>query len=85
MVVDVKAIKTKSGETIDCQFVGLTVGVHPNIDFLKNTNLETERGILVDDFLQTNLKDVFAIGDCAQLRAPFSIADLLKLCGMQDV
>lgn len=66
----VKGIKTKSGETIDCQFVGLTVGVHPNIDFLKNNNLETERGILVDDFLQTNIKDVFAIGDCAQLRAP---------------
>jgi 3-phenylpropionate/trans-cinnamate dioxygenase ferredoxin reductase component len=66
----VKAIKTKSGETINCQFVGLTVGVQPNINFLKNSKLELDRGILVNEFLQTNIKDVFAIGDCAQLRQP---------------
>lgn len=68
----VKAIKTKSGETIECQFVGLTVGVHPNISLLKETRLETDRGILVDDYLRTNIPDVFAIGDCVQLRNPLS-------------
>ncbi len=68
----VKAIKTKSGEIIECQFVGLTVGVHPNIDFLKGSQLETDRGILVNDLLATNLKDVYAIGDCAQLRQPLA-------------
>ncbi|MBV6647878.1 MAG: FAD-dependent oxidoreductase [Cyclobacteriaceae bacterium] len=66
----VKAIKTKSGDVIDCQLVGLTVGVSPNIAFLKETKLETDRGILVDEFLQTNIPDVFAIGDCAQMRSP---------------
>ncbi len=66
----VKGVKTKSGEVIDCQFVGLTVGVHPNIDFLKNSELELDRGILVDEYLKTNLDDVYAIGDCAQLRSP---------------
>ena len=66
----VKAIKTKSGETIPCQFVGLTVGVHPNVNFLKNSQLEIDKGILVNDLLATNLKDVYAIGDCAQLRQP---------------
>lgn len=68
----VKGIETQSGETIDCQFVGLTVGVHPNIDLVKDTILETDKGILVDDYLQTNIEDVFAIGDCAQLRQPLS-------------
>ncbi len=65
-----KAIKTKNGENIECQFVGLTAGVSPNINFVKNSPLECDRGILVDEFLQTNLEDVYAIGDCAQFRIP---------------
>lgn len=64
------AVITTQHETIPCGFVGLTVGVSPNIRFLKNTPLETNRGILVDEHLQTNLPDVYAIGDCAELRKP---------------
>ncbi|MEP1094401.1 MAG: NAD(P)/FAD-dependent oxidoreductase [Cyclobacteriaceae bacterium] len=67
---NVKGIKTKSGEIIDCQFVGLTVGVHPNIDLVKDSKVETDRGILVDEFLETNVSDVYALGDCAQLKNP---------------
>lgn len=63
---------TGNGERIDCGYVGLTAGVHPNIDFLKESALDTDRGILVDDHLQTNLPDVYAIGDCVQLRSPQS-------------
>ncbi len=61
---------TNKGETIPCGFVGLTVGVSPNIGFLKNTALETNKGILVNEYLQSNLPDVYAIGDCAELRSP---------------
>jgi NADPH-dependent 2,4-dienoyl-CoA reductase/sulfur reductase-like enzyme len=64
------SVLTKNGDTIPCGFVGLTVGVSPNIEFLKGTALETNRGILVDDHLQTNLPDVYALGDCAELRQP---------------
>ncbi len=64
------AVITSTGERIDCGYVGLTAGVHPNIGWLKDTPLETEKGILVDDYLQTNLPDVYAIGDCAQIRNP---------------
>lgn len=64
------AVVTQSGETINCGFVGLTVGVSPNIDFLKNTALETNRGILVNEYLETNQPDVYALGDCAELRRP---------------
>ncbi len=66
----VKGIKTKTGEIIDCQFVGLTVGVHPNIDLVKDSHIETDRGILVDENLQTSIQDVYAVGDCAQLKTP---------------
>lgn len=65
-----EAVHTKSGERIPCQYVGLTAGVHPNIRFLQDTPLETQKGIMVDDYLQTNIPDVYAIGDCAQLREP---------------
>lgn len=65
-----KGVITESGENISCGFVGLTAGVSPNVGFLKNTALEINRGILVDQYLQTNIPDVYAIGDCAELRAP---------------
>ncbi len=67
---NVKEIKIKNGEILPCEFVGLTVGVSPNIEFLKNTKLDTDIGILVDKYFQTNITDVFAIGDCVQHREP---------------
>ncbi len=66
----VKAIITKDGKTIECQFVALTTGVTPSINFLNGSNLETEKGILVNEFLETNISDVYAAGDCAQFRNP---------------
>ncbi|WP_124981774.1 NAD(P)/FAD-dependent oxidoreductase [Nonlabens xiamenensis] len=66
----VHAITTKKGERIDCDFVGLCAGVRPQINFLKDSGIETNRGILVDRFLQTNVPDVYAIGDCAEQREP---------------
>ena len=65
------AVITNKGERIDCQFVGLTAGVHPNITFVKDSsNIECQRGIMVNEFLETNVPDIYAIGDCAQARAP---------------
>jgi NAD(P)H-nitrite reductase large subunit len=66
----VRGVITHKEEQLPCQFVGLTIGVHPNIDCFRNSGLETDRGILVDEQLTTNLPDVYAIGDCAQLRNP---------------
>ena len=66
----VEAIITNRGERIDCQFVGVTIGVQPNIDFLQNTVLDTNKGILVNAYLETNMPDVYAIGDCAEHRMP---------------
>ncbi len=62
----VRAVVTSSGEEIPCQFVGLTAGVSPNVDFLRGTELEVNRGVKVDLFFQTNIPDVYAIGDCAE-------------------
>ena len=64
------AVVTNEDERIECGYVGLTAGVSPNLAFLKDTELELGRGILVDQHLQTNIPDVYAIGDCAQQREP---------------
>lgn len=64
----VKAITTDRGDTIPCQVVGLTAGVSPNINFLKDSGIELGRGILVNRRLETSVADVYAIGDCAEQR-----------------
>lgn len=60
------SVLTSKGETIECQFVGLTVGVSPSIAFLKGSGIETNRGVLVNQYLQTNIPDVYAAGDCVE-------------------
>lgn len=64
----VKAVITDKGETINCQLVGLTTGVSPNINFLKNSGIELGKGIKVNQFLETSVKNIYAIGDCAEQR-----------------
>lgn len=61
---------TNTDEKIDCGFVGLTAGVHPNVGFLKDSGLEINRGIVVNENLETNIQDVYAIGDCASQSKP---------------
>ena len=56
----------ETGEELACDMVGLTAGVTPNIDFLKESGIELGRGVKVNRFLETNIKDVYAIGDCAE-------------------
>ncbi|AUC16410.1 FAD-dependent oxidoreductase [Tenacibaculum sp. SZ-18] len=58
----------ETGEEIECNVVGLTAGVSPNIKFVKSSEIESNRGVLVNRSLETNIKDVYAIGDCAEQR-----------------
>ncbi len=63
----VTGVRTKQGETIDCQIVGVAIGVRPNSSLAKDTPLAADRGILTDEYLQTNMPGVYAAGDCAQI------------------
>ncbi len=60
----------ETGEEIACDFVGLTAGVSPNIHFLKESGIALGRGVKVNRFLETNIKDIYAIGDCAEQQEP---------------
>ena len=53
----------ETGEEIFCNVVGLTAGVTPNIDFIKDTS---PSDLKLNRFLETNIKDIYAIGDCAE-------------------
>jgi len=66
----VKAVTTDKGDTIECNVVGLTAGVSPNVAFLKESGIELGRGIKVNRYLETNIKDIYAIGDCAEQHEP---------------
>lgn len=60
----------ETGERIDCELVGLTAGVSPNVDFLKGGSLALDRGVVIDSNFETNQSDVYAGGDCAQFETP---------------
>lgn len=68
----VHSVRLKSGDVIDCEIVGVTTGVEPNIGFLEDSGIEMEKGILVNDLLQTNFPNIYAAGDCAQMRKTVS-------------
>jgi NAD(P)H-nitrite reductase large subunit len=62
----------ETGEEISCDFVGLTAGVSPNINLLKNSTIDTNRGVLVNQYLETNVSNIYAIGDCAEQQEPIN-------------
>lgn len=64
----VKAVETSTGEIIECQWVGLTAGVKPNVGFLEGSGIELGRGVKVDEFFRTSAPNVYAVGDCAEFR-----------------
>lgn len=66
----VRAVRTTRGEEIACQWVGIAIGVAPNLALAQTAAVETDRGILVDEYLRTNVPNVYAAGDCAQHRQP---------------
>lgn len=63
----VAGVITNKGEKIDCEIVGLTAGVSPNIDLVRDSSIPHGRGILVDWGLRTQIEDIYSAGDCAEI------------------
>lgn len=68
----VAAVVTKAGEKIKCQMVAIAIGIRPRLELAQSAGLPTERGILVNEYLQTDQEDVFAAGDVAQVFDPIT-------------
>jgi len=59
-------INLKSSESISADLLISATGVKSNVDFLQGSGVHLEQGILVNEFLQTNIINVYAAGDVAQ-------------------
>ncbi len=65
---NVSGIKLKSGLEIDCQAIVIAIGTVPNIEIAKEANINCKRGVVVDEYLQTNDENIFAIGEIAEFK-----------------
>lgn len=63
---NVEYLFANNGDKLKADVYIAATGIKPNIDFLKNTNIKTENGIVVNSYLQTNDPNIFACGDVAQ-------------------
>jgi NAD(P)H-nitrite reductase large subunit len=68
----VSGIRLEDGHTLNCDLVAYAIGIRPCLELVKDTNLALDRGILVDERLQTNDPDIYAAGDVAQAFDPLS-------------
>jgi nitrite reductase (NADH) large subunit len=59
-------VELESGSTLQADILIAATGVRPNVDFLHESGIEFEWGIKVDEFLRTNIKDIYAAGDVVE-------------------
>lgn len=64
----VSGIMLKGGEIIKGDIILIQAGIRPTIELAKDANLDTNRGIIVNKFLETSEKDIFAVGDCIEYK-----------------
>jgi nitrite reductase (NADH) large subunit len=64
----INAVKFDNGDVIPADLVVMAVGVRPNMELAKRAHLACDRGILVDDTLQTYDPAIYAVGECVQHR-----------------
>ncbi|HEX5725053.1 MAG TPA: FAD-dependent oxidoreductase [Longimicrobiaceae bacterium] len=63
-------VETAAGAVVPCDVLAVAVGVRPRLELAQAAGVETDRGILVDDRLESRTPGVFAAGDVAQVRDP---------------
>jgi len=61
-----KKVILKDGKTFSADFVLVSAGIKPNIDLAESAGLAVNKGIVVDDFMKTSDKDIYAAGDVAE-------------------
>ncbi len=64
----VEAIKLADGTTIPADLVVMAVGIRPSISLAQKAGIDCNRGVVVNDHLQTSDPDIFAVGECAEHR-----------------
>lgn len=65
----VEQVKLKSGEILPADLVVMAVGIKPNIELAQQANLHCNRGVVVNDTLQTFDPRIYAVGECVEHRS----------------
>jgi nitrite reductase (NADH) large subunit len=73
----VSGVRLLNGQMLKCDLVAYAIGIRARVDLAKQAGLAIDRGILVNEFLQTNDPDIFAAGDVAQAYDPLSGRSIL--------
>jgi NAD(P)H-nitrite reductase large subunit len=68
----VNGVHLKDGNFLKCNLVAYAIWIRPRVDLAVQAGLEVDRGILVNEYLQTNDPDIYAAGDVAQVYDPAS-------------
>lgn len=80
-----KGVRFSDGQELEMDFVVVATGIKPNTDLAIASGLKVNRGILVDQYLETSAQDVYAVGECIEhagktfgLLAP--VLEQVKVC-----
>ena len=64
----VEGVELADGRRLDADAVIFAAGIQPNVSLAKEAGIAVNRGVVVDDHLQTGAPDIFALGECAEHR-----------------
>ncbi|MCD1258110.1 NAD(P)/FAD-dependent oxidoreductase [Paenibacillus athensensis] len=64
----VTGLKFKDGSVAEADLIVMAVGIRPNVELAKKAGLDCNPGILVNDYLQTSVPNIYAVGECAMHR-----------------
>lgn len=62
----VEELTFTDGTSVEADLVVMSVGVIPNIGLAKECGIHTNRGIIVNDYMETSVKDIYAVGECVE-------------------
>lgn len=74
-----RAVKLKDGREFKCDLFGVGVGVRPQLEIVAQTPIETDRAILVNEYLESSVPNIYAAGDVAQVYDRWSKRHLLDI------
>lgn len=64
----VKGLRFTDGSEAEADLIVMAVGIRPNVELAKASGIEVNRGVVVNDFMETNVPGVYAVGECAEHR-----------------
>lgn len=68
----VHGVRLLDGRTLRCDILAYAIGIRPRVELAREAGLAVDRGVLANEYLQTNHPDIFVAGDVAQVYDPMS-------------